>query len=151
MTDPFAHDDAAYVLGALDPAEQAAFEQHLTTCAACTERVRSARSVLPALATVPGEAFEPVPETLLPGLLRRAATTQRRRRYVYGAIAALAAACIAALVFTVWPSSGPQVAKQQMTALVATPVRASAALEPKAWGTQIELYCSYVERVPNIP
>jgi hypothetical protein len=33
------HDDAAYVLGALSPAERAAYEQHLATCSFCREAV----------------------------------------------------------------------------------------------------------------
>ncbi|MDT4946344.1 MAG: putative zinc-finger, partial [Pseudonocardiales bacterium] len=32
MTDPFVHDDAAYVLGALSDAERREFEAHLETC-----------------------------------------------------------------------------------------------------------------------
>ncbi|GLY05846.1 anti-sigma factor [Actinoplanes rectilineatus] len=33
------HDDAAYVLGALSPAERAAYERHLATCSFCREAV----------------------------------------------------------------------------------------------------------------
>lgn len=33
------HDDGAYVLGALSPAERAAYEQHLATCSFCREAV----------------------------------------------------------------------------------------------------------------
>ncbi|MGH3348437.1 MAG: anti-sigma factor family protein, partial [Nocardioides sp.] len=36
MTCEFAHDDGAYVLGALSPAERVAFKQHLAGCAECT-------------------------------------------------------------------------------------------------------------------
>jgi anti-sigma factor RsiW len=34
------HDDGAYVLGALSPAERAAYERHLATCSFCREAVR---------------------------------------------------------------------------------------------------------------
>ena len=39
MTDPFEHFDAAYVLGALDDTDRAAFEQHLPGCDECRQRV----------------------------------------------------------------------------------------------------------------
>lgn len=45
---PFAHDDAAYVLGALEPAERADFERHLAGCADCRRRVAEV-APLPAL------------------------------------------------------------------------------------------------------
>jgi anti-sigma-K factor RskA len=148
MTDPFIHDDAAYVLGALDPERRAAFERHLDACPDCRARVQQAASVLPALASVPVEAFDPVPETLLPGLMRRAAASRRRNRYLFSAVVGAAAACLAALVLVVWPRSTPQPASRPMAAVIATPVRASAALQAKPWGTEIELHCSYVGRVP---
>ncbi len=148
MSDPFVHDDAAYVLGGLDPGRRAAFERHFDACADCRARVRQAASVLPALASVPAEAFDPVPETLLPGLMRRAATSRRRGRYLFSAVAAGAAACLAALVLIVWPHSTPQPAARPMAAVIATPVRASAFLQPKPWGTEIELHCYYAGRDP---
>ena len=40
MSCPFAHDDAAYVLGALSPAERLEFERHLGRCDDCTRAVR---------------------------------------------------------------------------------------------------------------
>ena len=42
------HDDGAYVLGALSPAERAAFERHLATCSFCREAVAEV-AVLPGL------------------------------------------------------------------------------------------------------
>ncbi|HEU4348442.1 MAG TPA: zf-HC2 domain-containing protein [Actinoplanes sp.] len=42
------HDDGAYVLGALTPAERAAYERHLTTCSFCREAVAEV-AVLPGL------------------------------------------------------------------------------------------------------
>ena len=44
----YAHDDGAYVLGALSPAERAAYERHLSTCSACREAVAEI-AVLPGL------------------------------------------------------------------------------------------------------
>ena len=49
-----AHDEstlaAPYVLGALDPAERASFEDHLATCAACRDEVRALHRVTDAMA-----------------------------------------------------------------------------------------------------
>src|SRR5262245_49866304 len=42
------HDDGAYVLGALSPAERAAYERHLSTCSFCREAVADI-AVLPGL------------------------------------------------------------------------------------------------------
>ena len=42
------HDDGAYVLGALSPAERAQYERHLATCSFCREAVAEI-AVLPGL------------------------------------------------------------------------------------------------------
>jgi hypothetical protein len=44
----YAHDDGAYVLGALSPSERAAYERHLSDCPACREAVAEI-AVLPGL------------------------------------------------------------------------------------------------------
>jgi hypothetical protein len=146
--DPFVHDDAAYVLGALPAADRAAFDEHLAGCAACADRVREL-SELPGLLSAVHESDlqgEAMPDTLLPGLLRRAAVERRRRRTISSALAGLAAACLIALVVAVWPAqtAGPKPAPPQaMAAVVASPVRATAALVSRSWGTQIDLTCTY--------
>lgn len=147
MTDPFRHDDAAYVLGALDDAERAAFEAHLTECPACRERVAEARSTAALLAGLTASDLadvEPAPDTLLPGLLRAAARERRRRRGLVGGLAAVAAACAAALIVLVWPTG----ASNGSTAVAFTAIRtsamsATAQLQDKPWGTQIVLHCHY--------
>jgi anti-sigma-K factor RskA len=48
--DELKHDAAAYALGALEPAERAAFEAHLATCAECTAEVEQLRLSAGALA-----------------------------------------------------------------------------------------------------
>jgi anti-sigma-K factor RskA len=53
MIDDRLHDLAgAYALGALDAAERAEFERHLTECRACADEVRSLRPVVDGLAQV---------------------------------------------------------------------------------------------------
>ena len=92
MSCPFAQDDAAYVLGALSPAERLEFERHLGGCDDCTPRgPRARRHPRPAR---PGRrracwsspvVDEPVPDTLLPTLSREVRRARRRRTLVAAA------------------------------------------------------------------
>lgn len=159
MTDPFAHFDGAYVLGALEPADRVAFEAHLASCPDCARRVDELAGLPAALAGVsPADlvddgadgaddshgSVETVPDTLLPGLLRRVRHTRRRRTIVTGAVAGLAA-CIAALITALAvssPGTHPP-AGRAMHAVIATPVHATVALAGRSWGTEITLRCSY--------
>jgi Putative zinc-finger len=151
VIDPFLHDDAAYVLGALDDADRQAFEAHLATCADCQARVDQLRPTADLLTGVPLSALTnddpapPMPETLLPGLLRRARRERRRRGTMIGTAAAGAAASVAAIAVAVWPShSAPQKpAPLAFAAVQASPVTATAQLVPKRWGTEIDLRCHY--------
>jgi anti-sigma-K factor RskA len=101
MPDPVAphpHPDlAGYVLGALDPGEQAAFEQHLAGCDTCRAEVEELQG-LPALLDRAAPPIE-VP----PGLRERTfAAVERaaagRRRGPLLRLAAVAAALVVALV-----------------------------------------------------
>jgi hypothetical protein len=139
------------VLDTLAPDERAAFQAHLATCADCQARVAEARDAAGLLAGLteleiadPG----PVPDTLLPGLLRRVGREQMRRRLVSGSIGAAAAAIVTALVIGLWPgssTSSPPAAA--MTQVVPSPVTATATLVSKAWGTEIDLHCKYSDNV----
>jgi Putative zinc-finger len=154
MTDPFLHDDAPYVLGALDEDDRRAFEAHLETCPDCQARVADLRGTARLLAAVPRDADAeavpepvPMPDTLLPGLLRRAAKERRRRQFVTGAIASVAAACVIALGIVVWPGGGSSTPSrppaQALTAVQPIPLKVTARLTDKAWGTKIDLHCTY--------
>jgi hypothetical protein len=151
--DPFRHDDAAYVLGALSADERDAFEAHLATCADCTARVAEIRGLPDLLAGIDEAdvlAADPVPDTLLPALLRSAAGRRRRTRVTIGALASLAAACVIALVVVLWPSSSaPAPTRQQFVAVGQVPLTASAVLTPKAWGTAIDIRCHYLPGVES--
>lgn len=145
--DPFAHLDAAYILGALEDAERAGYEAHLAGCPACTSRVSELRA-LPALLTgVTAGDFadgEQVPDTLWPGLLRRVARERSRRRWVGVALTAATVASLLALVLGRWPASPEhQPQARAMTALVSSPVQATVTFQAKPWGTEIELACQY--------
>ncbi len=99
------HDDAAYVLGALSPADRRAYEQHLRECVACQASVRSLAGLPGLLALTAEDAVtgeDPsVPPSLLPGLVRRARRSRVRQRWTSGALAAAAVAVLAALVWVV--------------------------------------------------
>jgi Putative zinc-finger len=142
-SDPFEHDDAAYVLGALSEQEHGAFEVHLVTCAACVTRVSTLAAVPTLLTDITADDLAE-PDTLLPGLVRSAASARRRQHWLVAGLGGLAAACLVALAVAVSPVVPPsnRPHPQAMTALTASPVQATAALIDHSWGTQIDLNCS---------
>lgn len=158
--DPFEHDDAAYVLGALEPDDARAFEAHLAGCAACTARVHALRGTAGVLAGLGPDDLAgldeldgldeslPGPESLVPELARRVAARQRRRRWGTAALGTIAAAAVIALAVVLGTGGGsgpaPSAAGRPMTAVgPAAPVRATAALAAEQWGTRIVLDCHY--------
>jgi hypothetical protein len=158
--DEFRYDDAVYVLGALDDERRADFEAHLVTCASCRARVVEVAPTAALLADLTAVDFDagpgpagPMPDTLLPGLLRRAHRERSRRRLVSASIASVAAACLVALAVVLWPtSSAPPPKGVALSAVVPSPVSATAVLVSKHWGTQIGLRCKYSQGVDeNIP
>jgi anti-sigma factor RsiW len=96
--DPFIHDDAAYVMGALSDEDRRAFEAHLVGCPRCTRSVAELSGLTDLLDKVPlarvlqpGADREPPPDLLLPRLLRAARTERRRRSLRLVASGAVAA------------------------------------------------------------
>lgn len=161
--DPFEHDDAAYVMGLLTGDDRLAFERHLDTCEACRRRVADLRPTAGLLSTLGSDdllealsadtAPSPMPDTLLPGLLRRAGIRRRRERWLTSAISGLAVASLVALVIAIWPTggSGGGGSPQALHALVNTPLRASAAVTSVSWGTRISLDCAYQDAATGQP
>ena len=103
------HEDGAYVLGALSPEDRVAFERHLPGCPECAQSVRELAGLPGLLARVPVEILDPeklpmpVPETLLPALVRRVRRSQRRRTWIAGGLVAAAATiAIGAVVVAPW-------------------------------------------------
>lgn len=157
----FAHDDGAYVLGALAPAERAAYERHLAGCAACQQAVAE-------IAVLPGllgrldpaglEQFLPPPaeSTRMPELLAAAGERRRRerratrRRYAVTTLAAAALALVvgfgtAALLPRTEPGGDVQMVAMQPVAGT-VPVHAEVALTGTEWGTEVTMRCGYEAR-----
>lgn len=159
------HDDGAYVLGALSPAERAAYERHLATCSFCREAVADI-AVLPGLlGRLDPADFEkllapdlppPSRRTSVPDLVMAAQSTRReeRRRVRWRVLgSALTAACLALVVgvgAVFWmgrtgapdPSvTGPTVAMTPANDRV--PVTAHINLVSAAGGTKVNLTCFY--------
>ena len=158
--DEFAMYDAAYVLGALSPADRRDFEEHLAVCPACASSVGELAGLPGLMSRVSIDQLtaepEPVPETLLPSLARAVRRERGRRRLVVGLSAAAAACLLAAGTAAITrpeapartpvaapTSTRPGTASHPMTAVAASPVTASARLVDMAWGTRIDLTCSY--------
>jgi Putative zinc-finger len=160
MTDLFTFDAAPYVLGALSPEDRQAFEAHLAVCPACESQVREFAGLPGLLSRLPADevavALEgpPVPPlTLLPALQFSVRRERRVRRWRVAA-AGLAAACLAVIgtAVVVDQTTGspsvvsPQTQQPQALAfrLVGNmPVTATANLVSKAWGTEIDMQCTY--------
>ena len=98
------HALGVYVVGAIDPAERATVEAHLSHCAACRDELAGLAGLPALLGRVPkedaerlalgSEQLEEPPAELLDSLLRQVAVRRRARRW-RGITAAAAAAVIA--------------------------------------------------------
>ncbi|HEU5037809.1 MAG TPA: anti-sigma factor [Nocardioides sp.] len=167
MTCDLAHLDGAYVLGALSPEERLTFERHLATCPSCSAAVRDLAGLPGLLAQVSPEVVEtprepePVPDTLLPHLVREVRRTQHRRHRVAGLAAAAAVVVLGAGTVAVVaatgddsapPSATPSLATaQDMAQLDQTAVWGKVALTSVLWGTRLDLTCSYEEPAGGYP
>jgi hypothetical protein len=158
----YARSDAAYVLGALTPEERHQYEQHLHGCDTCTAAVREVAGLPGLLARLSadrviamdaagdppegGPPEPPVPQVLLPRLLRQVRRDRRRSRLRVAAAAAAVAASVAV---------GGTVGVQHVTASGPRPVSRTVSLQgvgnPEAhgtvqligwtWGTTVRVTC----------
>lgn len=164
MTCELAQLDAAYVLGALAPRERLDFERHLAGCAECSRSVRELAGLPGLLAHVHMDELEPtdappLPSTLLPSLVREVKRSQRRRSVLVGALAATVAAVVATTL-GVWvgveadrepdsPASPAAAATRTpgmpMVPVAPTAVRADVLVANVAWGTRLDVTCSYAD------
>lgn len=168
------HDDGAYVLGALSPAERAAYERHLATCSFCREAVAD-------IAVLPGLLGRLDPEDfaklLDPSLTQPAAPPPSRASHLVTAAqrtrhkerkkgrvrvlsTALAAAVLALIVgvgamflMSGTATSPPQqpVAMHAMSAVTdGVALTADIGLTDAAGGTKIDLKCVYNRNSPDL-
>lgn len=158
----FAHDDGAYVLGALAPADRAAYERHLAGCASCRDAVAEI-AVLPGLLGRLDPAgleqfLDDGPQTArVPALLdaarerRRRDRSRSRRRYAATALAAAALAVLTgvgvSLLQPAVPPPEPAVSLAAMRPVAgAVPVHAEIGLTGTDWGTEVTMHCGYDRR-----
>jgi Putative zinc-finger len=163
------HEDGAYVLGALSPEDRVAFERHLAGCPECAQSVRELAGLPGLLARVPVEILDPaeqpppVPDTLLPALVRRTRQSRRRRAWVTGGLVAAAATIAIGAVgvatlggdddppradpgITGTPTAAPSTATPVlMTPVGSEPVSGWLSLTQVGWGTRLDIECSYAE------
>ena len=152
--DPFIHDDAAYVMGALSAEDRRAFEAHLEECPSCTENVAELSGLTDLLDMVPlarvlqpGADREHPPDLLLARLIRTARAERRRRSLRLVASGAVAASLIAlAVVVGVTQSrqSPPAGVSVAMTPVRPAAVTATLDVTPATWGTKVSLDCRWV-------
>jgi hypothetical protein len=157
MSCEFAFDDGAYVLGALAPAERAAYEQHLSGCASCREAVAQV-AVLPGLLRRlgPQEATQPLTESVdrLPRLIERMTVARRKRgrqsRLTTASLVALCLALLAGLAITVLTDDYPHSSVWNNPAMVAmrqvnsdTEVTAEVAVREVTGGVEVAMHCRY--------
>jgi len=158
------HSLGVYVLGAIDPAERAAVDAHLSTCPECREELAGLAGLPALLRRVPiGEAQQLTEEPgdappgempsdlLLPSLLSRTAQVRRTRRWRGLAAAAalvLAAGTAGAVGYSAMHQSGPasssvasgEPAGHFTTVSAGNPqthVRATIAYAAEEWGTAV--------------
>lgn len=154
-TDPFAHDDAAYVLGALGHVERREFEEHLAECPTCTRAVADLAGMPAMLAQVDETAFAgpdsapPLPDTLLPRLLEEVRRRRRRLRLLAVAGAGAAAAVLAVIAgFLLLGGPSPNERAPVPQAMVQVHQRvmsATVSMEQVAWGTRMQVTCRYAD------
>jgi hypothetical protein len=173
IPDKFAQWDAAYVLGALSPAERREFEEHLASCPSCQAAVSELAAVPGLLAQLspadaamlaladdsPGSAETPEltdaqagvieqgpPPSLLPKMIKKART---RRRRIVAAVAGIAAAVLlvigglAAATGLLPLRDNPQ--RVAFSQVVPSAMIAVADVIPGQNGTEIKVECEYGE------
>jgi hypothetical protein len=164
------HDDGAYVLGALSPAERAAYERHLATCSFCREAVAEI-AVLPGLlgrldaadfAKLLDPSLSAPPAGRTPRPVGPAQTTRRRERrktrvrVLSTAMAAAVVALIVGIGVVFLAGDGTPAPATGGAAVAMTPAAANVPLTAKVdltganGGTKISLVCLYNRNSPDL-
>jgi hypothetical protein len=164
-SDPYSDWDAAYVIGALSPADRREFERHLAGCDSCSAAIAELAGLPGLLAKASVEDIhqlveEPtpmaVPATLMPRLVRSVTRRRRRARAVIAGSVAAAAGIAAALVLVIplaLGGSSDGITRQDpvatdatsisLSAVVPNTLTASLRLVSVGWGTRVEMDCHY--------
>jgi hypothetical protein len=156
--------DAAYVLGTLSSADRREFEAHMRTCKQCRSAVAELSGIPALLAKVDADDWRelddgppdipPLRGEVMQSVLDRVRWRRRRTQWLTSAAVGLAAALLAVgLVIAIRPDvlglqTGPPQDTGQMLAMaevVPTPFSATVSLTGYAWGTRIDMACSYGE------
>ncbi|SDP46324.1 Putative zinc-finger [Arthrobacter sp. ok909] len=144
----------AYLLGGLEPAEAAAFEQHLAVCADCRQELDELASLPALLDAVPvpdavaltaaaaaardralvRQEPVPVPRRLLDELARRRRTV--RRRWI-AAVGGAAAACLALGILAGPLLNQPAKPDASYSVTASSGLEVTVGLAKKTWGTEL--------------
>ncbi|AKK28179.1 anti-sigma factor [Mycobacterium sp. EPa45] len=157
-THPYALWDAAYVLGSLSCAERREFEAHVKDCPSCADAVSDLvgmrgllsqidRGYVDTLDEVDGQAgLPPVRDELLAKVNAR----RRRSRAATWTLSVAASVVIGLFLVVqsnpvaVTPALQPgQASSLTMTPTKPVPLAATVTLTRRAWGTRIEMQCTY--------
>ena len=163
MSCPHVYSDAAYVLGALCPAERTTYERHLSECSECASAVAKLAPMPGLLSRVDPADLEPLAPRpgRLAQLLEAVASQRRRqaRRWRWQiATAALAATVLAVAGGVVGlglsatdpgPAAPVPVAMEPVSAV--SPIAAEVAVSPVAGGTQVWMSCWYQPTAYQLP
>lgn len=156
MTCPYVKNDAAYVLGALTPEERHQYEEHLRGCRVCSTAVREVAGLPGLLARLPAARMTrpdadtvepPLPQTLLPRLLRQVGRDRRRSRWRVGVAAASVAAALAVGGTVAVQHLGPAPQRPaatrtvEMQAVGNRPVSGTVQMFAWGWGTTLRVTC----------
>lgn len=166
----FAEWDAAYVLGALNPADRRAFEEHLAECAVCRDsvtdlapvpgllsRLSDARVAAIGRYETPDDDHSPHlggPDPRVRADVVRRGTARRRRmpRRAWALAVAGALVIAAAVAVPVTLSvTAPPGSVHALADVAGVPIEASVRLTDVAWGTRIDLVCDYTGEVLDAP
>jgi Putative zinc-finger len=175
IPDKFAQWDAAYVLGALSPAERREFEEHLANCPSCRAAVSELAALPGLLAQLPPDDAAMVslvdqtvaesaetpelsgvqtdvieqgpPPSLLPKMIKKART---RRRRIAAAVAGIAAAVLlviggVAIAAGLLPLRPDDPQRVAFSPVVPSAMIAVADVIPGPDGTEIKVECQYGE------
>lgn len=159
MNCPFLRDDAAYLLGALDPEDRQRYEAHLDSCPACAHAVSGlagipgllARLTPDQVAAAEGETEAP-PPALLNSLVRTVDRERRVSRWRIVAATGAVAACLGVLgtSFAMHDPRPPAPTGVALHAVGGLPVNATASLTQEPWGTRIQMSCEYDGQYANL-